>query len=107
MEKNMYKVTVISCTFNNLCILYFAFIFDFYFDKNIKVNISFVNVTFTLEFFKLYEIVTLTYSMFKISDLWSKQWVFYLEFVALHECKIKIPRLYTYSSQNTEFMLVL
>lgn len=49
MEKNMYKVTVISCTFNNLCILYFAFIFDFYFDKNIKVNISFVNVTFTLE----------------------------------------------------------
>lgn len=47
--KNMYKVTVFSCTFNNLCILYFAFIFDFYFDKNIKVNISFVYVTFTLE----------------------------------------------------------
>lgn len=32
---------------------------------------------------------------------------FLMEFVALHECKIKIPRLYTYSSQNTEFMLVL
>lgn len=48
-QKNMYKVSVFSCTFNNLCILYFAFIFDFYFDKNIMVNISFVNVTFTLE----------------------------------------------------------
>lgn len=51
MEKNMYKVIVFFCIFNNLCILYFVFIFDFYFDKNIKVNILFVNVMFILEIF--------------------------------------------------------